>query len=440
MSALLSRPRAAILITSVALIVAACGDAPAVVDPAGAPGRTAAPIVQPPVVTGPDPSSVPVEPGGPAGPSASPDTGKPAAVDTPPVPAGTPDPDRVVQRPRRDDRFVLEHHGDDRLRWDLPHRRWMRDGDQVRDLEGRHALAHDDVASSGAPVRGRAADRGRRFDTVCRLYPAAAARGRVRVRRPGRCRRLLPDPDVAERSMVGADAYRCGRRSPPGISRRRRRHPRDLRHPEPRRSRVVRLAVPRDVPIASDPRSDRHLVARRRRRSRAHRVHHRELDPVCHCPGWSPVEPYGVQQPGDATRCAVIGPGSRRPRLHGMGRSPRLGRRLRRRRSARREARYLLRDGFRPEHGRSSGSRLSSPVRPWPSMSPREGSRPSCPPSATSASWHAGPTARGPRLGVSRAHAAWRLVSSAAIPSPATCSSSPRAGTKTTRRSKSWRS
>src|SRR6476469_6039281 len=128
MSALLSRPRAAILITSVALIVAACGDAPAVVDPAGAPGRTAAPIVQPPVVTA--------------------------------------DPDRVVQRPRGDDRFVLEHHGDDRLRWDLPHRRWMRDGDQVRDLEGRHALAHDDVASSGAPVRGRAADRGRRFDTV----------------------------------------------------------------------------------------------------------------------------------------------------------------------------------------------------------------------------------------------------------------------------------
>ena len=85
MSALLSRPRAAILITSVALIVAACGDAPAVVDPAGAPGRTAAPIVQPPVVTEPDPSSVPVEPGGPAGPSASPDTGKPAAVDPPPV-------------------------------------------------------------------------------------------------------------------------------------------------------------------------------------------------------------------------------------------------------------------------------------------------------------------------------------------------------------------
>ena len=85
MSALLSRPRAAILIVSVAIIVAACGDATAVVDPAGAPPPTSIPIASPPVVVSSDPSGVPTDPVGSLVPSAPPETSKPVTVDTPPV-------------------------------------------------------------------------------------------------------------------------------------------------------------------------------------------------------------------------------------------------------------------------------------------------------------------------------------------------------------------
>ena len=85
MSPFLSRPRAAILIMSVAIIVAACGDATAVIDPAGAPRPTSIPVASPPVVASPDPSGVPTDPVGSPEPSATPDPGKPAAVDTPPA-------------------------------------------------------------------------------------------------------------------------------------------------------------------------------------------------------------------------------------------------------------------------------------------------------------------------------------------------------------------
>ena len=84
MSALPSRQRAAILLMSVALIVAACGDAPAVVDPAGAPASTQTPSVQPSVVASSDPSTSPADPAGPAA-SPTPEPNKAVTVDTPPV-------------------------------------------------------------------------------------------------------------------------------------------------------------------------------------------------------------------------------------------------------------------------------------------------------------------------------------------------------------------
>ncbi len=78
MSVLLDRPRAVILVMSAALVVAACGDAPAVVDPAGAPAPTATPTVQPFVDPSPDPSGAPAQ--GAVDPSPS-----PTPISTPPV-------------------------------------------------------------------------------------------------------------------------------------------------------------------------------------------------------------------------------------------------------------------------------------------------------------------------------------------------------------------
>jgi hypothetical protein len=85
MSTLLSRQRTAIILVSVALIVAACGEAPAVVDPAGAPGATPTPIVQPSVVASAGPSASPADPAdGPAA-SPTPHPSKAVTVDEPPV-------------------------------------------------------------------------------------------------------------------------------------------------------------------------------------------------------------------------------------------------------------------------------------------------------------------------------------------------------------------
>lgn len=81
MSALLRRQRAVILLMSVVLIVAACGGAPAVVDPAGAPAMTATPVVEPSVVASPNASVAPAQ----------------GAVD--PTPSPTPTPTRPVVKP-----------------------------------------------------------------------------------------------------------------------------------------------------------------------------------------------------------------------------------------------------------------------------------------------------------------------------------------------------
>ncbi|HET9083103.1 MAG TPA: hypothetical protein VFN41_01770, partial [Candidatus Limnocylindrales bacterium] len=92
MSALLRRQRAAILLMSVALIVAACGEAPAVVDPAGAPAPTPTPIVQPSVVPSADPSASPADPadGHAASPTPRPSevvtADKPSVRPAPPIP------------------------------------------------------------------------------------------------------------------------------------------------------------------------------------------------------------------------------------------------------------------------------------------------------------------------------------------------------------------
>ena len=85
MTARPSRQRAAILLMSVALIAAACGGAPAVVDPAGVPGPSAVPVVQPSSVTSPEPSVVPLVAGTPS-PSATPEPSGPATVDKAVVP------------------------------------------------------------------------------------------------------------------------------------------------------------------------------------------------------------------------------------------------------------------------------------------------------------------------------------------------------------------
>ena len=85
MTALRNRLGAVILLTSAALIAAACGDAPAVAGPAGAPAPSASPIVQPSGDASPDPSAVPAVTDGSPAPSATPDPGKPTTVDTPSV-------------------------------------------------------------------------------------------------------------------------------------------------------------------------------------------------------------------------------------------------------------------------------------------------------------------------------------------------------------------
>jgi len=92
MTALRNRLGAVILLTSAALIAAACGDAPAVAGPAGAPAPSASPIVQPSGDASPDPSAVPAVTDGSPAPSATPDPGKPTTVDTPSVQAAGPVP------------------------------------------------------------------------------------------------------------------------------------------------------------------------------------------------------------------------------------------------------------------------------------------------------------------------------------------------------------
>ena len=81
MSALLSRQRTAVLLMSVALIVAACGAAPAAVDPAGASAPTPMPSVQPSFVPAADPSASPAEHAA----TPTPRSGEAATVDAPPL-------------------------------------------------------------------------------------------------------------------------------------------------------------------------------------------------------------------------------------------------------------------------------------------------------------------------------------------------------------------
>ena len=83
MSALPNRQRAVILLASVALIVAACGNAPAVLDPAGAPGLSATPMARPAIVASPEPLGGVAAPDAPPAPSATPDPPKPSPVDSP---------------------------------------------------------------------------------------------------------------------------------------------------------------------------------------------------------------------------------------------------------------------------------------------------------------------------------------------------------------------